>query len=168
VTDPTGELAAEFSSAGAAPTPWPQAQALLEHADGYWLVTVRPDGRPHTTPLISVWLDGALHFCTGPQERKTKNIADNDQVLILTGCNTLSQDIDVVMEGNARRVLDEQTLQRLADIYASKYGDPFLFKVDDDAFLNEAGGEALVFGIVPKKAFAFAKGDSFSQTRWRF
>ncbi len=28
--------------------------------------TVRPDGRPHVTPLLAVWADDALHFCTGP------------------------------------------------------------------------------------------------------
>ena len=43
----------------------------------YWLSTVRPDGRPHVTPLMSVWLEGALYFCTGPDERKAKNLVRN-------------------------------------------------------------------------------------------
>jgi hypothetical protein len=34
---------------------------------------VRADGRPHVTPLISVLVDGALHFCTGATEQKAKN-----------------------------------------------------------------------------------------------
>jgi len=32
----------------------------LEKAEVFWLSTVRPDGRPHVTPMVSVWLDGAL------------------------------------------------------------------------------------------------------------
>jgi len=27
---------------------------------------VRPDGRPHVTPLIGVWVDGALVFRVAP------------------------------------------------------------------------------------------------------
>lgn len=32
----------------------------------FWLSTVRRDGRPHVTPLPTVWLDGRLHLrCAG-------------------------------------------------------------------------------------------------------
>ena len=48
----------------------------------YWLSTVRPDGRPHVTPLLGIWLDGALYFCTGPDERKAKNLARNPRCIL--------------------------------------------------------------------------------------
>jgi hypothetical protein len=70
--EPVAELDVRFSSDGAAPTRWAQACGQLATAEVYWLSTVRPDGRPHVTPLLSVWLDGALSFCTGPSERKAK------------------------------------------------------------------------------------------------
>jgi hypothetical protein len=38
-------------------------------------MTVRPDGRPQVTPVVAVWLDGAVHFTTGPTERKAHNLA---------------------------------------------------------------------------------------------
>jgi hypothetical protein len=41
----------------------------------FWLSTARPDGRPHVTPFIAVWLDEALWFCTGADELKAKNLA---------------------------------------------------------------------------------------------
>ena len=41
------------------------------------LSTVRADGRPHVTPLVAVWLDGALYFCTGEGEQKERNIRRN-------------------------------------------------------------------------------------------
>ena len=71
----------------------------------YWLSTVRPDGRPHVTPIAAVWLDGALHFCTGPTERKAKNLARNRYCVVTTGTNAL-EGLDVVIEGEAVRVTD--------------------------------------------------------------
>jgi predicted pyridoxine 5'-phosphate oxidase superfamily flavin-nucleotide-binding protein len=73
--EPIAELDARFSSEGATPTQWTEARQLLEAAEVFWVSTVRPDGRPHVTPLIAVWLDEALYFCTGPTERKNKNLA---------------------------------------------------------------------------------------------
>ncbi len=60
---PVTELSA-FSSPDATPTAWSRARDELADADLYWLSTVRPDGRPHVTPLLGVWLEGALYFST--------------------------------------------------------------------------------------------------------
>ena len=75
--EPITELDPRFSSAGATPTSWSEGCERLEEAEVYWISTVRPGGRPHVTPLLGVWVDGALHFCTGPDERKAKNLAHN-------------------------------------------------------------------------------------------
>ena len=69
--EPVTELGA-FSSDGAVATEWAKALVDLQDAEVYWLSTVRPDGRPHVTPLLGVWLDGGLYFCTGPAERKAE------------------------------------------------------------------------------------------------
>ena len=63
VKDPVAELEPQFSSDDATLTPWAEARGRLEEVEVYWLTTVRPDGRPHVTPVLSVWLDGALYFC---------------------------------------------------------------------------------------------------------
>ncbi|MFF1660674.1 pyridoxamine 5'-phosphate oxidase family protein [Streptomyces sp. NPDC058258] len=60
---------------GATAGSWPAAESLLTGADIYWLSTVRPDGRPHVTPLIGVWSQSALYFSTGASERKGLNDA---------------------------------------------------------------------------------------------
>jgi uncharacterized pyridoxamine 5'-phosphate oxidase family protein len=166
--EPTVELDPQFSSENASPTPWEKARELLQKAEVYWLSTVRPDGRPHVTSLVAVWLDGALYFCTGKTERKAKNLVHNAHCIITTGCNTLSSGVDLVIEGEAVRIIDESRLQRVADGYASKYNSPFLFTVRDNVFLNSEGGEALVYKVVPVTVFGFGKGEVFSQTRWRF
>jgi nitroimidazol reductase NimA-like FMN-containing flavoprotein (pyridoxamine 5'-phosphate oxidase superfamily) len=156
-----------FSSDDATTTPWTEGRQVLEKAEVYWLTTVRPDGRPHVTPLIAVWQDGALYFCTGPTERKAKNLTQNAHVVITTGCNALNEGLDLVVEGDAVEVSDEARLQQLADRYAAKY-EGWHFSVRDGAFYNEEGGRALVFEVAPKTAFGFGKGEPFSQTRWRF
>ena len=74
--EPVTELSA-FSSDDAIPTEWGEGRRKLRDAEVYWLSTVRPDGRPHVTPLLGIWLNGALYFCTGPGERKAKNLAHN-------------------------------------------------------------------------------------------
>jgi general stress protein 26 len=163
---PIAELHPQFSSSDAAVTPWAVANERLEQAEVFWLSTVRPDGRPHVTPLLAVWLDSALYFCTGEDERKAKNLAHNAPCVLTTGCNTLNEGLDLVVEGVAVRVNDEARLQRLADRYAAKYD--WHYSVRDGAFQGDAGNIALVYEVAPTTAFGFGKGTSFSQTRWRF
>jgi len=167
IEEPVASLEPQFSSPDATARSWAEAREQLKRAEVYWLTTVRPGGRPDATPLIAVWLDGALHFCTGPGERKAKNLADNARVVITTGCNALGEGLDLVVEGDAVQVR-EAALKRLADEYVSKYGEDWRFTVRDGAFLNPEGGKALVYEVRPKTAFGFGKGGPFSQTRWRF
>jgi general stress protein 26 len=157
VETPQAELGREFSGPDATPTPWTEAREHLAKAEVYWLSTVRPDGRPHVTPLIAVWLDGALHFCTGESERKNKNLARNPRVVLTTGCNSLNEGLDLVIEGDALRVSNDAKLQHLADAYVSKYGEDWLFTVSDGVF-HHSEGTALVYEVRPKTAFGFAKG----------
>ena len=95
-TQPVTELDKRYSSDGATPTGWTEASRCLEEAQLYWLSTVRPDGRPHVTPLLTVWLDGALYFCTGPSERKARNLAQNAHCVLTTGSNSLDEGLDFV------------------------------------------------------------------------
>jgi hypothetical protein len=162
---PTGELDARFSSEGATATPWEEARDRFAGAQVYWLTTVRPNGRPHVTPLLSVWLDGAAHFCTGAGEQKARNMARSPLCALIAGSDAPGG-LDVVLEGEAVRVTDEPRLRRLADAWVAKYGEDWRFEVRDSAFAHAAGA-ALVFEVAPAVAFAFGKEDEFSQTRYR-
>ena len=167
--EPAAELDTRFSSEGASPTEWAEARDRLREAEIFWISTVRPDGRPHVTPLISVYLDDALYFCTGPGERKARNLVHNPHCILTTGCNVIDEGLDVVVEGDAVRVTDDAKLHGIADLYESKYGREWRFAVRDSAFVHEHGENiALVYELVPRKAFGFRRGDEFSQTRWRF
>ena len=165
-SDPIAEIDSRFSDPEAGPTPWADAMHVLEHAELYWLTTVRADGRPHVTPLIGVAEDGAVHFCTGLGEQKARNLDHRKEVALTTGNNTWARGLDVVVEGTAIRVADRDALQRLADAFEAKYGSAWHFDVGDGVF---GTGEhvAAVFRIEPAKVLAFAK-EPHAQTRYRF
>jgi nitroimidazol reductase NimA-like FMN-containing flavoprotein (pyridoxamine 5'-phosphate oxidase superfamily) len=167
--EPVTELGA-FSSDGAVPTSWAQARGELQHAQLYWLSTVRPDGRPHVTPLLGVWLNGAMYFSTGSTERKARNLAQNSYSILTTGRNTLDDGLDLVVEGEAAKVSDETELRSVADMFESKYGPRFTAPEGTWFGLGDAirSGNCLVFRVAPSTAFGFGKGKSYSQTRWRF
>jgi nitroimidazol reductase NimA-like FMN-containing flavoprotein (pyridoxamine 5'-phosphate oxidase superfamily) len=139
---------------------------VLERAELYWLTTVRPDGRPHVTPLIGVWQDGAVHFCTGLREQKARNLEHHQRVALTTGSNAWARGMDVVVEGAAARVTDPRTLRRLADDYEAKYGSEWHFEVGDGAF-RSGDDAAAVFRVEPTKVLAFAK-QPHAQTTFRF
>ncbi|MBC6459610.1 pyridoxamine 5'-phosphate oxidase family protein [Actinomadura sp. HBU206391] len=166
--EPVTELGA-FSSDDAVATEWAQARADLRNAELYWLSTVRPDGRPHVTPLLGVWLDGALYFCTGTAERKAANLAQNPHCVLTTGRNILDG-LDLVVEGAAAGVSDEAELRQVADTFESKYGPRFTAPEGTWFGLGDSirGGDVLVYRVAPSTAFGFGKGEHFSQTRWRF
>ncbi|MHA6763416.1 pyridoxamine 5'-phosphate oxidase family protein [Streptacidiphilus sp. PAMC 29251] len=167
--EPLTELDSRFSEPEAAPTPWAQAERMLTEAELFWLSTVRPDGFPHVTPLIAVWLEGALYFCSGPGERKVGNLSQNPRCVLTTGSNTLGSGLDLVLEGRAVRVLDDDAkLHRVAAAYLAKYGKEWAFQVRDGAFFGAGGGgTAWVYEVAPAKGFGFAKG-RYGQTRWTF
>ena len=130
----TTKLDGRFSSPEAEPARWDDTVRVLAAAELYWLTTVRADGRPHVTPLIGIWRDGAPYFCTGLDEQKTRNLEHHTQVALTTGSNTWAQGFDVVVEGVAHRVTDRDHLQTLADDYEQKYGPAGHFDVGDGVF----------------------------------
>lgn len=164
---PETRLDPRYSDPAAGSPPWPETERLLAEAELFWISTVRPDGRPHVTPLPAVWSAGALHFCTGPDERKARNLAENPHVVLTTGANTWNEGYDVVVEGEAVRVADDARLRELAAAWEAKYGDFWHFEVRDGCF-HHGPGHAVVFSVAPRTVFGFGKGEPFSQTRWRF
>lgn len=165
--DHVSELDPRFSDAGTDATEWDETRSRLEGAELSWLSTVRADGRPHVTPLVSVWYDGAAYFTTGPSEQKAVNLSNNPQVVLTTGCNDWGRGLDVMVEGEARRVTDIDLLRRLADLWAEKWEGQWQFEPRDDGFFHDGGGESLVFEVMPTKILAFGKG-TFTHTRYVF
>ena len=165
--EPVTQLDVRFSDPGAVATTWDDTRRVLEEAPLSWITTVRADGRPHVTPLVAVWLDRALHFTTGASEQKAVNLRRNPHVTVTTGCNAWDHGYDVVVEGHAVRVTDDDTLKRLAEAWRTKWDGRWQFEARDGSFHQDGGGAALVFSVAPTKILTFGKG-RFSHTRHRF
>jgi general stress protein 26 len=166
MTEPTTALDARFSDPDTTSTSWSDTVRTLEAAELFWITTVRADGRPHVSPLVAVWLDDAIHFCTGAAEQKALNLHTNPHVILTTGCNEWDRGVDVVVEGDAVQITDDATLQRLADAWRTKWDGRWLFEARSGSFHHEAG-VALVFSVAPIKVLAFGKG-TFTHTRHKF
>src|SRR6266508_3152525 len=103
---------------GSPPLPWSRPHDLLvaspaQPGTPYFLGTSRPDGRPHAASLGAAWLDGDLYFTSGPGTRKARNLASNPACTFAVGL----EGIDLVLEGEAARVTDPPTLERVARLY---------------------------------------------------
>ncbi|MEV7614169.1 pyridoxamine 5'-phosphate oxidase family protein [Streptomyces sp. NPDC089799] len=176
---PATELDARYSSAlnprpGAedvTPTQWAEARRRMGAAEIFWLTTVRPDGRPHITPVIAAWHDGALYFSTGPAEQKARNLAHDGHCALTTGANSLTEGLDLVVEGLAERVADRALLEEVITAYATKYGHHVTSPEGTFHGIGDAlrKGDAVVFGVRPVTAYGFGRDDGvYSHTRWTF
>jgi general stress protein 26 len=167
---PATTLDPRYSDSDAVAASWEETLKVLETAELFWISTVRPDGRPHVTPLVAVWAEGALHFHTGAGEQKFANLQANPHVVLTTGANGWDQGLDVVVEGDAVHVTDKATLTRIAGLWASKWDGRWQFSAGDGGFTNPDwnGWSSQVFTVKPAKVYAHAKGDPFGATTHRF
>src|SRR5262245_31891991 len=149
MNEPVTTLDQRFSDPHAVAISWEETHSALEAAELFWIATTRADGRPHVTPLVAVWLDDAIHFTTGPDEQKAVNLRTNPRVILTTGRNEWDTGLDVVLEGEAVQVTDDDRLDRLAEAWTTKWDGRWQYEARDGAFHHPGGGEALVFSVVP-------------------
>jgi nitroimidazol reductase NimA-like FMN-containing flavoprotein (pyridoxamine 5'-phosphate oxidase superfamily) len=169
MTTPATALDQRYSDPRAQPVSWDDTQRLLEAAETSWLSTVRADGRPHVTPVVTVWSDGALYFHTGAGEQKYANLQANPYVVLTCGSSAWEHGTDVVVEGKAVHVTDEAVLSRAAQAYAARWDGRWQLEVRDGHFCDkDEGWSSEVFQVAPARAFAHAKGDPFGATTHRF
>jgi pyridoxine/pyridoxamine 5'-phosphate oxidase len=166
---PVTTLDAPYSDPAAVAVGWEETTRALESAELFWISTVRADGRPHVTPVVAAWWNGAVWFATGADEQKGVNLRSNPHVVLTTGCNTWDRGLDVVVEGDAVRITDDAVLEQAAKAFHSKWDGRWTYVARDGCFRGDDGnGEALVFSVTPAKVFAHAKGDPFGATRHKF
>jgi uncharacterized pyridoxamine 5'-phosphate oxidase family protein len=153
------------------PVPWSRALEALDATEPQarltFLATTRPDGRPHLAGVGAVWQDDKVYFVSGPGTRKSRNVDENPAVAIsfsLTG-------MDLVIEGQARRVTDDATLERVAARYARE-GWPA--RVLDGAFTYDYSAPSAgpppwyLYEVEPVTAFGVLSAEPGGATRWRF
>jgi hypothetical protein len=161
---------------GNAALPWSRARDILaappqpempggDHSS--FLGTMRPDGRPHAAGVGALWHDGDMYIVSGPETRKSRNLAANPACTIAIGL----QGIDLVLEGDAVRVTERETLQTLAARYREG-GWPA--EVEGDAFTAPYSAPSAgpppwyLYRFTFHTAFGVATAEPYGATRWRF
>jgi pyridoxine/pyridoxamine 5'-phosphate oxidase len=149
-------------------TPWHEAQKQIAEARNYWLTTVQPNGYPHVIPLMVVWSQGCLYFSAGESTRKAKNLARNPHCVITTSVKGL----DLIVEGDATKVTDVATLERVAKVYESKFD--WHVTVQDGAYTADYGAPSAgpppydLYEVQLTKAFGLGMDEPYGATRWCF
>lgn len=147
---------------------WAEASAHLGGARSYWLATIHPSGRSHVRPVLGVWVDGAIHTSSNRAVRKGRNLAVDPRCSL----TTTAHDIDFVLEAEAARVTDEARLQRVAEVYRSKYEWPVTIR--DGAFDAPYGAPTAgpppyqIYELVPRVVYAFGTNEEFAPRSTRF
>jgi Pyridoxamine 5'-phosphate oxidase len=157
---------------GSAELPWSRPRDILAsdtpEADlTFFLATVRPDGRPHSAGVGAIWVDDALYFVSGPGTLKSRNLATNPACSL----SVRLRGIDLVLEGEAYRVTDASTLERVAAVYRTG-GWPA--SVEGDAFTAPYSAPSAgpapwhVYRLALHTAFGVAGAEPYGATRWDF
>jgi hypothetical protein len=138
------------------PLGWDHVEERLEGSRSYWIVTARPDGRPHAAPVWGVWVEGSLYFGTGRGSVKGRNLARRPDLVV----HLESADDVVILEGVVEEVRDRASFDAIDAAYREKYG----------MGVDQAGDVGAVWYVVrPKTAHAWLENDFLeTATRWRF
>ena len=150
--------------------PWEQVRAVLADTRLYWLATVHPTGRPHVRPVLAVWVGGALYSTSSMDSRKGRNLAADPRCTV----TARTDNMDVVLEGNAMQVTSEAALRLIAEAYRTKYGWPVTVTggaLDAPYGAPTAGPPPYFpYEVTPSTVFAFGTADEYAgrTTRYQF
>jgi Pyridoxamine 5'-phosphate oxidase len=153
------------------PLDWSRARDDLVREQGstrtFFLGTIGTDGRPHSAGVGAVWEDGDVYVVAGPGTRKARNLEANPACTVSVSL----ADLDLVLEGDASRVRDTETLERLATIYRQS-GWPA--QVEGDAFsapyTAPSGGPPPwnLYRVLVHTVFGVASAEPSGATKWTF
>jgi hypothetical protein len=172
MTDRTPIEVTNLDRYGNSALPWSRPRDLLavgppQPGATFFLGTVGPDGRPHAAGVGALWFDGDFYVVSGPGTRKSRNLAANPACTI----SAALPGIDLVFEGEATRVADEPTLERLAGLYRAQ-GWPAA--VEGDAFTAPYSAPSAgpppwhLYRFTFHTALGVATAEPNGATRWRF
>ncbi|HMO56958.1 MAG TPA: pyridoxamine 5'-phosphate oxidase family protein [Roseiflexaceae bacterium] len=134
----------------------------LEAAKVYWIASVRPNGRPHVSPVWGIWLDEQFYFDGSPETRRMRNIAVNPAIAVHLDSRNDGAEV-VMLEGHAHLVEQPPRLltERIAAAYTTKY---IAEKYAPSPDTWDQGG---LYVVAPTVVIAWTNFQK-NPTRWRF
>lgn len=133
---------------------WPTVERWLEGSRYYWLVTTRPDGRPHSVPLWALWFERRLYYNMSPRTLTSRNLDTNPNAV----AHPENAREAVMIDGAVHRP-PVSSLERAAEEYERRLGwrpDP-------------TDPQAPLYVLEPRVVRAWLSSDvRNSAVRWRF
>ncbi len=132
-------------------TPDPVLYSLVERfaaADCCWFTSVRPDGRPHASPIWHVWCDGRIYVVTTGTAVKAANITRQPAV-VLHDSDPMNP---IIIEGTAALALEARP--RIQPLFQKKY----------DWDLGESPDYDVIIAVTPTRLMAWGK---YGDGRWQ-
>ncbi len=93
-----------------------EAITRLRAERNLWIATVRPDGRPHLTPVWYVWTGGKFYICIQSSSVKAANLRETADVAL----SLEAGGHPVICEGLAVPVLSDWP-RNVCEIFQTKY-----------------------------------------------
>jgi hypothetical protein len=152
--------------------PWSRAQEAVGSGPlgpdvPAFLGTVRPNGRPHSAGVGLAEHDGHIYFTSGPGARKARNLAENPACTL----SLRLPGIDLILEGEAERVLDPSTIDQVAAVYRDG-GWPA--ERDGDALTAPYSAQSAgpppwqLYRLNVRRAFGVGLREPHGASRWSF
>jgi hypothetical protein len=136
------------------PPDWAKVESWLARDRYYWLITSRPNGRPHTVPLWALWFNRRLYYNMSPETVTSRNLKLNPYAI----AHPQDAREAVIVEG----VVDRPQPSTL-EAAAAEYERRFEFKLDPYDLA------APIYRLAPSVVRAWWAGDvRGTAVRWTF
>jgi nitroimidazol reductase NimA-like FMN-containing flavoprotein (pyridoxamine 5'-phosphate oxidase superfamily) len=96
----------------------------IKAAKNIWFASVRPDGRPHLTPVWFVYVEAKFYMSIDPKSIKSRNLAANPRV-------------SLALEDGLHPVICEGTVKPIEAALATEALSAFLEKYEWDVTADE-------------------------------
>ena len=118
------------------------------------LATVRPDGRPHVTPIWYIEVNGKAFVMAGANSVKFRNVRRNPKVSLSIGTDQRPYKY-VVLEGDGR--ITDDNLAQVIERIASRYRGPEMGR----AYARDliAAGEIRVLEVEVRRVLSWKSDD---------
>ena len=124
---------------------WQDIHDRLATALHYWVVTVRPNGRPHSVPVDGLWIDDELSFGGSDETIRHRNLLARPDVVV----HLADPNKPVIVEGTCSlRTPAQQAAEFMVNAAKDKYG----YAPPISAYLSG------VWTLTPNKVMAWHEG----------
>jgi pyridoxamine 5'-phosphate oxidase-like protein len=136
------------------PPDWDKVESWLERDRYYWLISSRPNGRPHSVPLWALWFNRYLYYNMSPETVTSRNLYLNPYAI----AHPQDAKEAVIVEGLVDQP-DPSTLDEVATEYERRF----------DFTLDPTDPKAPIYRLTPLIVRAWWAGDvRGTAVRWKF